>query len=109
MVAYAIGELDQRVQLQRKSAARDGAGGGTATWTTYATVWALVRPLTGRERENAQRAEAVANYLVVIRQRTDLKESHRVLWGERALNIRFRKQRGRSAWLEMEAELGAAS
>lgn len=109
-MAYEIGELDQRIALQRRTRTRDDAGGATTTWTTYATVWALVRPLSGRERERLMREEATANYLVVIRERDDVLPSDRIQWRSRELNIRFIKSRGaRAMYLEIEAELGAAS
>ena len=45
---YSAGDLDQRITIEKKSMARDGAGGATATWSTRATVWAKVEPMTGR-------------------------------------------------------------
>lgn len=107
---YTLGELKERITLERKTKTRDGAGGATVTWASYATVWALVRPMTGRERESAMRTEARAEYLVVIRNRDDILESDRIGWRGRKLNIAFLKNKGpRTAFLEMEAEIGSAS
>lgn len=108
-MAYASGELDQRVTLERKVKTRDGAGGATESWITYATVYALVRPMTGHERENAMREEAVANYLIVVRRRTDVVEGHRIGWNGRKLNVRFVKTRMRKSFLEIEADMGVPS
>ena len=103
-----FGRLDQRVSLQHRTLTDDGAGGGTETWTEYAEVWANVRPMSGRERQNAMRAEASSNYVIVIRHRSDVLESDKVVWRDRDLNIRFVKSEGpRPLYLEMEAELGA--
>lgn len=105
---YRVGELDQRIQLQRRTRTRDGAGGSSSSWAAYATVDALVRPMSGRERENAARVEATAGYLVVIRYRPDVVEGDRVYWEAqgRYLNISFAKIRRRAWALEIEAELG---
>ncbi len=107
-MGFGAGDLDQRVSLQRAERVRDGAGGASTSWSSYATVWAMVRPMTGRERENASREEALTGYLVVIRYRGDVLESDRLLWDDRTLNIRFLKRRGRAAFLEIEAEMGAS-
>jgi SPP1 family predicted phage head-tail adaptor len=110
MKEYSAGDLTERIELQSKVRTPDGVGGATTDWTTYATVWAMVRPMTGRELENAMRAEGKANYLVAIRNRTDVQETHRAKWRDRYLNLRFIKRAGaRSLWLEIDAELGASA
>ena len=110
MANYRLGELNQRVTLERKTRAQDGVGGATSTWATIATVAALVRPLTGREREHAGRREATADYLVVIRARDDLVEANRLGWEGRKLNIVVIRNRGtRTQFLEIEAVLGGSS
>lgn len=102
------GEMTERVELQRKTRVRDGAGGSTGDFATYDTVWARVRPMRGREREAAQRQEARADYEVVVRNRTDVLDEDRILWNGRALNIRFIPIAGsREQYLAIEAELGA--
>lgn len=106
------GDLDQRVELRRRTLTPDGSGGATSSVSTYATVWANVRPMTGRERERSQRMEATADYVVTIRDRSDVLESDEILWlltaGNRSMNIRFVRNDGpRHAFLEIEAEMGA--
>lgn len=105
-----IGELDERVSLQRLTTAPDGVGGRTETWTEYAAVWAKVRAMKGRERDAAQRQEAAADYVVTIRYRDDVLAADRIVWRTRELNVRFPRDAGpRPQYLEIEAELGAAS
>ncbi len=45
------GRLRQRVQIQQKVVTRDSFGGEAITWSTLATVWARVSPMSGREQE----------------------------------------------------------
>lgn len=105
----SIGQLDQKIGLRSQSLTSDGAGGATVVWTEYASVWAQVEPMSGREREAAQRTEAAAMYVVTIRHRTDVKEGHVVRWGTRDLNVRFvRQASGRALYLALECEIGAA-
>lgn len=107
---YHAGQLDQRISLQRRTMTRDGGGGADESWSTYATVSAMVRPMTGREREVAMREEARADYLVVLRYRNDILETDRILWRGRYLDIHFPKDLGpRTAWLELECEKGAST
>lgn len=108
------GELDQRISFQRASEVRDDAGGSDTTWSEFARRWAKVVPMKGRERQNAQREEAVADYVITIRDDIDLLESDRIVaitgpWAGRGFNIRFLRQQGRTAYLEIEAELGVMS
>jgi SPP1 family predicted phage head-tail adaptor len=107
-MTYRAGELDQRVILMRLSHTPDGMGGNTVTWAEIDTVWAKVRPMTGTEREHSDRLNDVSNYLVVIRQRSDLTEADKVQWRGFDYNIRFIKTSPRSRFLELECEKGVA-
>lgn len=110
-MSFVVGELDQRVTIERVTLTPDGAGGATESWATVATLWAKVRPLSGAERgqSQAQREEAVAEYLVVIRNRDDVRDTDRIGWGDRKLNIAFRKDRGhRADYLELVCVMGRA-
>lgn len=107
---YRPGELTERVTLQTKSRAEDGMGGFVEAWVDTATVWALVRPMSGKERAWGEQQQASANYLVVIRYRSGLHEQQRIVWRGTSLNIRFIKDRGpRALYLEIEAEAGVES
>jgi SPP1 family predicted phage head-tail adaptor len=106
---YTARELDQRVTIQRETREDDGQGGAVLSWKDIATVWAHVRPMSGRERERAGAVNAEARYLIVIRYRNDIDESDVVVWNGKRFNIRFAKERARVPFLELEAERGVAS
>lgn len=104
-----IGGLDDRVGLQSKQLTDDGAGGATESWTEFAEVWAKVEPMSGREREQADREEAHSNYVVTIRNRS-VSNLNRIRWRGRYLNVRFVRNAGpRPMYLKIEAEMGAAA
>lgn len=108
-MSYRAGELRERVTFRRKSEETDEYGTVSETLSDIATVWAHVRPMSGRERTQAQQLEANANYLVVVRNRDELTEADVVVWRGDTMNIRFIKDRGpRSLYLEIEAERGVA-
>lgn len=106
---YSAAMLDQRVTLKRKTRTADGMGGYTTAFATIATVWAHVRPLSGREREQSQRLNAQSNYLIVIRDRSDIDETVVAEWEGANFNLRFAKNKARARFLELEAERGVAS
>lgn len=100
------GDLDQRIELQRLTRTSDGGGGYTEQWTTYATVWANVRPMSGRERYQAQQTQASANYRIAIRYRADIDPADRIVWRGKVLNIRFIADAGpRDLYLTIDAEI----
>jgi SPP1 family predicted phage head-tail adaptor len=106
---YHPGEMNERIQIIRETRASDGAGGQTLSLTTLASVWAHVRPRSGREMERFDRVNASAMYLFVIRYRTDVEESDRILWKGEYYNIRYIAQgTGRALYLEIDAERGVA-
>lgn len=110
MANVGIGELNERVALQRKSSSRTSAGGEVPSWTAIATVWGKVRAMSGREREHAMRTEATATHVVTIRRRSGISEVDRIVWQSRALNVRFIRDNGpRTAMVEIECEMGAAT
>lgn len=102
----SAGQLDQKIELQRLTRAPDGGGGYTEQWTTYATPWASVRPMSGRERYHAQQTQASANYRIKLYNRADIDPADRILWRGKVLNIRFPADAGpRDLYLTIDAEI----
>ncbi len=109
-MAFSAGDLDQCVILQEKVASGDGAGGQDHAWQDVRKEFAMVRPLSGRERLATGRTEDVGGYLVVIRARPDIVAAMRFVWDGRELNIRFLKKRNpRAMFQEIECTLGDAT
>ena len=100
--------LDQRVAIQREVITGDGGGGGAKSWTTLSTVWANVRPMTGRERFHAGQNDESANYEITIRP-YDLKAKDRIVWTSVSpqieMNIRFIKRDPRGTFVKIHVEI----
>lgn len=82
------GRMRHQVVLQSPTGSRDSVGERTTTWTDVATVWANIRPLTGREQFLASQREASTSHIVEIRYSTDVSTidaSWRVKYGTRLL------------------------
>jgi SPP1 family predicted phage head-tail adaptor len=103
------GTLDQRIVIASETRTADDYGGAAVTWTTLATVWAEVRPMTGRERSDAAAIEAPASYRFTIRRRSDVTEAMRITWNGGTYNIRFIADPGaRGLYMTIDAERGVA-
>jgi len=104
---YRVGELSERVTFRRQQQSQDEYGSLVETKQDYATVWAHVRPMSGRETEFADRVEDRRVYLIVVRYRSDVSHDDVAIWRAEPMNIRLIKDRGpRSEFLEIEAEAG---
>lgn len=109
-MTYRAGELDQRITFQERQSVSDGMGGSTDAWvniSALSSVWAHARPKSGREVTQYDRVNAETGYLFVIRNRSDLLESYRILWDDEPFNIKaIPKPKGRALYMEIEAERG---
>lgn len=108
-----IGQMDQRITLQRRVATADGGGGETHDWADYthnATVWAHVVAKAGRESTQEGRMTAAFTVLFHIHNRRDIDPRDRIVWQGVTYNIRgIRDEGGRALRLVIEAERGVAS
>lgn len=110
MKTTGAGDLDQRIRIESKTRVEDeGAGAEVETWTPVATVWALVWPVSGRERAEAQQVEASTMMRFKVRRRAGIAAGMRIVWQGRAHNIRFVADAGpRAPFLTIDAEAGVA-
>lgn len=106
---YTAGMLNEPVTFQERSRVSDGAGGFTYSWADIsgAPTMAMVKAMSGKERWQSQRVEASANYRVVTRYSSAIKENDRVLIRNRPGNIRFVNNVDlEDRWLEIDVDLG---
>src|SRR5918911_953304 len=80
-------QLRHRIIIQSLEVAADELGGGTETWTDFATCWAHVRPLQGNERYQAQQAHAETSVAIELRYRDDINTRQRVVFRGQELGI----------------------
>jgi SPP1 family predicted phage head-tail adaptor len=72
------GRLRHRLILQSKTETRDSYGASVVGWSTEATVWGSIEPLSGREYFSQQQVQAEARVRIVIRYRSDVDETWRI-------------------------------
>lgn len=106
------GRLDQIVTFQRRTAVPDGAGGMDYAWSDVvsdACVWAMVVARGAREAMDQERMSAAGVYRFVVRNRSDVDETCRIIWQDEAYNVRAVHRTGeRKPYLEIDAERGVA-
>ena len=81
------GILRHRVALHSLTGAQDDYGEPIETWAAYATVWARVSPLQGKELINAQQVLAECTHDVEIRYNSNVTAADRVIHKSRTLEI----------------------
>ncbi len=81
------GQLRHRVVIQARTLSDTAGGGQTESWSTHATVWARVEPVSGRELMEAQQLEARVSHKVTIRALDTVTSEMRISHGSRSLNI----------------------
>ena len=76
------GKLRQRVDLQRRT-----VSGGLDTWSTVATVWAAIEPLSGNRYLQATVPVNEVQGMIRIRYRSDILPEWRIRFGQRVFLI----------------------
>lgn len=87
MNAPPIGKMRTAIAIQERIETRDTFGGPTLTWSTVATRWGRVEPLSGRELWQAQAARPDVSHRITLRHYDGLTPRHRLLVGSRVFNI----------------------
>lgn len=97
-MTIAAGALNERIQIQRKTASRDAYGGEVAIWVTEAVVFAQADPWQLRDRLAARRQQGEAVVSFLVRAPLTVSLGRRVVWQGSAYDIESidssRKTRG---------------
>ena len=85
------GKLRHRVTIQKLDESQDGTGGirkGSSDWSDFATRWAAIEPLQGRELFIAQQVSAEVNIRLRLRYLKNVTPRMRVLFDGREFDIK---------------------
>lgn len=82
-----IGDLDQRVSLERPVDTPDDIGGVTRAWAHVDDLWARVTPVAGGEQFAGEREETAITHRVLARWRPDVTGAMRLRLGARIFAI----------------------
>lgn len=81
------GRLRHRITIQQKTTIVDQDGIPTETWAEFATVWASVEPLRGREYFQAAAVNAENMVRFRIRYRAGIRPDMRIQYDSRIFSI----------------------
>lgn len=84
-----VGKLNKRVKIQKLGTVKDEYGELEEVWQDFKTVWAEVKPLTGRSFFSAQQINSEITHSVIIRYVENIKSSMRVLYKGRVFEILY--------------------
>jgi SPP1 family predicted phage head-tail adaptor len=82
------GALKERVVIEERTTAQDEFGQPVETWLPWATVYASIEPLSGREFFAAQQANAEITARIRIRYQPEVNARMRIVHAGRIYNIR---------------------
>lgn len=83
-----IGDLRKRVVVEMRALTPDDQGGSTEEWSTLATVWGALMPVSSREKLYSAQMQYQRSHVLVIRYRSDITTDMRVLFGGRYLQVK---------------------
>ena len=96
------GSLTDRIVIEQATETRNSVGEVSLSWTTFATVWADVSALSGREAERYGQIVGFTGHKVTIRQLPGVKVSMRIIYeGSRTLEIGAMNEYERGWYLEL--------
>ena len=81
------GQLDKQITIQVRTLDQDDAGQPTETWATFATVYANIKPLVGRDYLAARQLVDEISHDITIRYRRGIKPKMRILYLDRYFEI----------------------
>lgn len=97
-MSFTAQELNTRIELQAFTSTENDFGEEIQEWVTYASAFAKVEPLVGREYIAAMAEQAENNMKVTIRYQARVKQADRLLLAGEAWdvlsvqNIKFRNR-----------------
>lgn len=87
MLSLPAGRLRHRIEIQNYETTHDDWGQPIQGWSHWATVWASVEPLQGREFFAAQALQSQTTVRIRMRYRPGVTSVMRVLWGGQIYDI----------------------
>lgn len=105
MTACCPQSLRHRVEILEHTVTRDAIGGQSTTWSTCATVWAAIEPMSTRERWARHDMNASADFKITIRYLAAVRSAMRIAYDGRTFEIRGVKDPTmKKRWLELACE-----
>lgn len=79
--------LPHRITIQSPAESRDSTGAVLVTWANFATVWASIEPVSGREYFAASQVQSSTDARIRIRYLSGVNQRMRVVYGAEVYDI----------------------
>jgi len=83
-----IGQMRHQITLQGQGSTRDSGGGISAGWSTIASVYADIKPKSGKEVYAQGKLVGSVSHEITVRYRTDITNASRISFDSKLFNIR---------------------
>ncbi|MDJ0449242.1 phage head closure protein [Methylocystis sp. JR02] len=87
MKASDVGSMRERVTIQAQTQTINDAGEIATLWSDVGTCWARIKPVKAVQVALAGRDDAVREYDMTIRFRTDVSTNSQIIWRERRFDV----------------------
>lgn len=81
------GRFRHQIVIQKNTPVQSASGAAVESWSTFATVFAGVEPVKGREYFGAGRINAETTHLIVLRWLAGVDETMRIAFDGRVFDI----------------------
>jgi SPP1 family predicted phage head-tail adaptor len=96
------GSLRHRVTLQSVGSTYDDYGDLSDSWSTDASVWAAIVPVSGQETDIAGELSGVVTHKIKIRYKASVNPQNRITFDDRTFQIEsVRNWQERNIYLEL--------
>lgn len=105
---YKPSDLNRKIEFYALVDSRTGTGGQSTSWELIVSVWAKITAKQGKEISHGDQLDAVAVSEFIVRYRTDLVESTKIVY--RGVDYQIRSIINideADEWLQIKAERGA--
>jgi SPP1 family predicted phage head-tail adaptor len=87
MKASDVGAMRERVTIQMQTQTVNDAGEIATLWSDVASCWARVKPVSATQVALAGRDDAVREYDMTVRFRTDITTNSQIIWRGRRFDV----------------------
>jgi SPP1 family predicted phage head-tail adaptor len=92
MATVDAGRFKHRVKIEKRVSTQDTTGDTKFEWLDLGSVWADIRPLSGRKLESSQRLSPAVSHEIVVRYQAKYKDTKtmstcRALHDDRIFNV----------------------
>jgi SPP1 family predicted phage head-tail adaptor len=87
VLAIDPGKLRHEMRVEAPSLAADGLGGASETWVQVAVIFAMIEPISARQRHEAAQDLESITHRITARRNDTLKSGRRLRKGKRVFRI----------------------